>query len=67
MSGGNFDDLDRKKLDETYKNVKLLMEQLARLQEQVDRKYLRQIIRRLREKVIMQKGYINELESRLRL
>jgi hypothetical protein len=62
-----FDDLDRKKLDETYKNVKLLMEQLARLQEQVDRKYLRQIIRRLREKVIMQKGYINELESRLRL
>jgi hypothetical protein len=62
-----FDDLDRKKLDETYKNVKLLQEQVARIQEQVDRKYLRQIIRRLREKVIMQKGYINELESRLRL
>lgn len=62
-----FDDLDRKKLDEIYKNVKLLNEQVARIQEQVDRKYLRQIIRRLREKVMMQKGYINELESRLRL
>lgn len=62
-----FDDLDRKKLDETYKNVKLLQEQVARIQEQVDRKYLRQIIRRLREKVMMQKGYITELESRLRL
>lgn len=62
-----FDDLDRKKLDEVHRNVKLLMEQVARIQEQVDRKYLRQIIRRLREKTIMQKGYINELESRLRL
>jgi hypothetical protein len=62
-----FDELDRKKLDEIHRNVKLLMEQVARIQEQVDRKYLRQIIRRLREKVMMQKGYINELESRLRL
>lgn len=62
-----FDDLDRKKLDEIHRNVKLLNEQVARIQEQLDRKYLRQIIKRLREKVTMQKGYINELESRLRL
>jgi hypothetical protein len=63
----HFDDLDRRKLDETYKSVRLLTEQVARIQEQLDRKYLRQMIRRLREKVTMQKGYISELESRLRL
>lgn len=62
-----FDDLDRKKLDEVHRNVKTLMEQVARIQEQLDRKYLRQMIRRLKEKVILQKGYISELESRLRL
>jgi hypothetical protein len=74
-----FDDLDRKKLDETHKLVLVLVEQNARLQERLDkmirfksdhawgRRYLRQMIRRLREKNLEQKGYIRQLEQQLRL
>lgn len=74
-----FDDLDRKKLDETHKLVLVLVEQNAQLQGRLDkiikfksdhvwgRNYLRQIIRRLREKVAEQRGYIRQLEQQLRL
>jgi hypothetical protein len=76
-----FDELDRKKLDETHKLVTLLVEQVARLEERVNknikvnakrnsswgRTYLRRLIRGLREKVSEQAGYIRQLEQQLRL
>lgn len=79
MSANTFDDLDRKKIDETFKTVRLLVEQVAQLQTRLDkviqlkqdtawgRRYLRQIISRQKTKLIENQGYIRELENELRL
>lgn len=75
----HFDDLDRKKLDETFKTVRLLVEQIAQVQSRLDRQYkqkqnsawgrnyLRRIIKQQKEKLKANQGYIGELENELRL
>jgi hypothetical protein len=76
-----FDDLDRKRLEKVHASVELLVKQLARQQDQVDklvrrrivqsnrwgRPYLRRIIRDLRAKLAEQKLYVRQLENELRL
>jgi ribosomal protein S6 len=75
------DDLDHKHLVQTHAKVDLLNEQVARLQERLDkvlksrtnpshawgRKYLRKMLKEKREVIAQQKLYIVQLENELRL